>query len=388
MAGEPADIGTAGHEVFASIVRGEEVDPGEVAMAHGVKASEQSFLRWAMWKLWNESPGDGLPALKDLFPNPIVEDGESWIETVATHGADIELNGTPDVVSLVETPEGVQIRNVDWKTGRLDKSAREQQMTYAVLIGKNLEAFGRKVHSAWLVTARVRDVVYDPSEVIPWTVLENWWERQKRHLASGKYSPGDHCSMCNRYFECEAAAVVLEQGLRLAGQVDSFMARLPTDPDLRGPILADAVNKARWVEREAKRFLEMAKADVIAHDHAMDEMIFVKVEDRREIVTERALPVLREHLDEAAINAASKISGEKIKDALGHVAPPRGKGKLIKAVWDRLQDAGALESKQVLSLKVVNRDDSNDAERIEGGTNRSEADCIGREAGDLQTVLS
>lgn len=74
LAGEPAHVGTAFHEIPPKVVRGEDFEVDAIAKIHGVHVGELGFLFRNFRKLWNESPDQQTPPLKELFPDPHVEE--------------------------------------------------------------------------------------------------------------------------------------------------------------------------------------------------------------------------------------------------------------------------------------------------------------------------
>jgi hypothetical protein len=227
-----------------------------------------------------------------------------------------------------------------------------QLKTYAVGLIKKLRSEGLEVDTVWIVTVRVRDCAYDSTTAIPVQELLDWFELQKAHLKRMKYSPGPHCSWCQRAYECEAKALILDHGVKLTSTVDDVMAELPEDLQERGKSLANAVDTARWMKSELERFLDLAKAEVVIHQEQFQDSIFVKEVDKTTIKTTEALPIIRQHLSEEQVNSIITIGKGKMEEAI-KANVPFGKGaKAIREVLTQLEETGALERKSHLELKT------------------------------------
>lgn len=344
LAGEPAWSGTAFHTLPPKVIRGEAFELDAVAKINGVSVSELGFLFRNFLKLWKESPDGQTPPLVDLFPDPHVEE---WVEFIDD---EINSSGTPDLWSYI--PELMQLRLADWKTGRNDHDAMAQLKVYAAGLIKKLKAMGLEVETVWFATVRVRDGAYDSTDVTPVEQVTEWWALQVAHLKRMKYTPGPHCSWCQRAYECEAKALILDHGVKLTSTVDDVMAELPEDLQERGKSLANAVEMARWMKNELERFLELAKAEVVLHQEHFQDSIFVKEVDKTYIKPAEALPIIRQHLNEKQVNEIITIGKGKLEGKIKENVP-LGKGaKAIREVLAELEAAGALDKKSHLEMKT------------------------------------
>ncbi len=334
-AGEAADVGTATHAVLAGwIADGLPTadDIAVVAADKGVDADELSMLSWMGWKCWEK--------LRAYFPDP-------QLERQSTLTADgIELTGHADVFS-VEHP---QVRILDWKTGRLSTDHSDQLRGYALL---GLTVYP-DCESAYAVVVNIREQRIDG---FTWTraELELWWQKLVDALnAKDAYNPGGHCAYCKRGHECEAKDAYLAQGARMIGAGQNRL--MPTKPLLRAILLAELLERASVIEKQAKFTKELIKAEVIASggvlslgdgtEHA------IKEEARRKMEwTKNAEQITRGVLTADAIRDCLTPSLTDLRKAAMATAPRGQKGAFADDFIEKLNQAGCITTTHTESVE-------------------------------------
>ncbi|MEY4548976.1 MAG: hypothetical protein RL685_5171, partial [Pseudomonadota bacterium] len=116
---EAADVGTAGHEGLATLVRTGKIDwdaAAELARKHEVDEQELRVLLSLGQKLWLQ--------VRESFPNASAE------VAMKQQLGSLLLSGHADIIGRTH----LVARVADWKLGRLDSDYREQLMGYCALV--------------------------------------------------------------------------------------------------------------------------------------------------------------------------------------------------------------------------------------------------------------
>lgn len=339
---DAADVGTAGHDGLAGLVRTGQVDwdgVGELASKHAVDETELRVLLALGQRLWL--------LVRESFPNASTE-----VALKHELGA-VRLIGHADVLGS----SGTELRILDWKLGRLDSDYREQLLGYCALaLLTTPGATEAKAGVGW-----VRECEYEPHTMTR-AGLYDWLQRVENEIIQwdGVFHPGSHCQYCPRSHECSAAnalarrdmAVLMDQDL--PGQLEDAatireLAR--TQPDKVVALL----EIARRAEKQAGRVVAAIKTEVERDGPVIgaDKRLELQRAEKRHLNVMQAFPVLQEEFPEDQDMA--EVLSISLSKAETLVAKRAGKGQGAKAVrelGDKLAKAGAIETSTSVSLVV------------------------------------
>jgi hypothetical protein len=343
---DAADVGTAGHDGLATMVRAGRVDwdgVPELASKHAVDEKELRGLLALGAKLWEQ--------IRDSFPNVHAESLDD--PGLRVRRGRVVLTGHPDLISI----SGLKAHVGDWKTGRLDSDYREQLRGYMVLV---LEAVAA-LTEAFAGILWVRDQDYEPHRMER-ADLDKWWARIDAEIVNwdGTYKPFTNCHLyCPRGHECPAAnaqarrdmAIIMDQDL--PGQLEdapTLREMIRSEPDK----VVKLVELARAAEKNAKRALDAIKAEVIrAGDiEGKEKRLTLLDRDERILSAWEAFPVLQEVLEDAEMSEVISISLPKAEEI---VAKKAGKGNGAQAkreLFAKLNEAGAIKTSTSRALVI------------------------------------
>ncbi len=317
-----ADLGTAFHECFAEAIHGREPDLDGLAARYTVDSDELSMLLGQARRVWTE--------IRDFFPDP---------ETEVSMASGI-LTGTAD---LVAAAGGKMLAVLDHKSGWKIDGHENQLKSYgwlALQLDPQAEAVWCGVYHVRF--RKLQHAVYSRDD------LEAWYEQLQARLAETAYRPGDHCGYCPRAYSCPARA---DQLKAMSGvMLEQAWGQLPTDPIDLAEFLQLLREQADQVEKAGAAAKTFAKAVLESHGGELPtrdgrKLKIVRTE-KSEIDARLALPLLEDRFEAAgkpgAIHDALTISKSALEKALGQIAPPKGKGKLVAQVLSELADAGAV----------------------------------------------
>ncbi len=332
-----ANLGTAAHHGLRRMVDGIDINEEELISIYDVERGPLGVLLALGRRHWGQ--------LRDFYPNTRTEVEMEAGLPPGDSGA--ILTGTADVLALVE--DMAEVRILDWKAG-VDRDHGQQLRGYAWLA---LEAH------PWAETAHVAVV-----NILGQTVdrerftraeMDAWAALLVRDLTRApQYNPGEACRYCPHGATCHAKTAMLREAAQSVMSAEHFFESLPDDLEERGAILARLLENCKWIVKHATDASDLIKADVQAHggrlpDGNGGELAITSQVQKH--IDPSGLPVLREYLSEDEINEALTVGKGKVEAALGLKAPPRGKGKLIKSVMERLEAQEALVPKTIEKLE-------------------------------------
>ncbi len=340
---DAADVGTAGHDGLAALVRTGQIDwdkVGELASKYGVDETELRVLLALGLRLWL--------LVKDSFPNASTE-----VAMKHQLGA-VLLTGHSDVLGS----SGTILRILDWKLGRLDSDYREQLLGYCALaLLTTPGATEAEAGVGW-----VRECEYEPHTMTR-AGLYDWLQRVENEIVQwdGVFHPGAHCQYCPRSHECSAANALARRDMAILMDQD-LPARLEDVETVRAFVRAhpdqaiEVLEIARRAEKQAGRVVAALKDEVMRDGDIVGEgkRATLQTAEKRHLNVLQAFPVLQEELGFGDQELAEVVSISLSKTE-SVVAKRAGKGKgagAVRDLGDKLAKAGAIETSTSVSLVV------------------------------------
>lgn len=341
---EAADVGTAGHEGHATMVRTGTVDWDAVpalARKHEVEEQELRALLALGAQLWEK--------VRESFPHASAE------VPLKYQIGRVLLTGHPDVLAA----SGTVLRILDWKDGRLDKDYREQLLGYCALgLLVTNGATSAESGIAW-----VRDGEFE-SHTMDRAGLYVWMQRIEDEIVQwdGTYRPGAHCHYCPRSHECSAANALARRDFAIVADRD-LPGRIEDGPTLREMIqrepetIVALLERADLAAKVAERVRAAIKEEVLRAGDIVGggKRLTLQRKERRHLNVLQAFPILQEKLEDSEMAEVIDISLAKAEKIVGEKA---GKGKGAAArreLTTELAKAGAIETSTTVSL-IVRRD--------------------------------
>lgn len=340
---DAADVGTAGHDGLAGLVRTGQLDLDEVApelaSKHGVDPTELRVLLALGARLWAQ--------VKGSFPNAATEMALEY------QLGSVLVTGHADIIGS----SGTVLRIADWKLGRLDSDYREQLLGYCALaLLSTPEATRAEAGVLW-----VREQEYEP-HTMDRAGLYDWLQRIEDQIVQwdGVFRPGSHCQYCPRSHECEAAnalarrdmAVLMDEDLpRRLEDAATIRELVRSQPDKVVALL----EIARRAEKQAGRVAAAIKSEVERDGPVIgaDKRLELQRAEKRHLNVMQAFPVLQEEFPEDQDMA--EVLSISLSKAETLVAKRAGKGngaKAVRELGDKLAKAGAIETSTSVSLVV------------------------------------
>lgn len=312
---EGADLGSAFHEAIATTIKGGEPDLDDVACRFEVDVDDLRPLYFWAKSQWETN-------LKPHFPDPIVEEALR----VEDEEMGLTLTGHPDVLALADD----ELRGLDHKSGWLNVDSAAQMRGYAVLgFCRWPEATKARMSILRLRERTVETFVWSREEV-----MQVWWTWLAAHLRRPEqYHPGGHCGFCPRALECPAHRQHLQASIQMLETTETPEALAPDN-------LADAVLRAKGLERRLKSFLEAAKAYVIAEGGVYGPLRITATE-RRTIDFPACHEVLVETIGRERLLPILKVGKGDVEKAVKETAARGNKGRVVAALMERLEGLGA-----------------------------------------------
>jgi hypothetical protein len=338
--GADAALGTAVHEVLRTLAERDYVDweaIPKVAESYGISADDVFALVRMAAKLWALS-------LRESFGGALTE--VPLTAEIPPHG--LLLTGHADLMVI---REGVA-RAADWKTGRVDSDYSAQMRSYAALILlENADVAEATVTIVWIRDGEIENYTMTRAGLREWLA-----ELTARVLEwDGVYHPGQHCRYCPRSHECGARDALVRRdiaalsGAELASQLDTTLALMKPDA------IVELHRQASSVIDVGMRVRDAIKAHVIARGDVVGDGVRLTVEthERRELVPEKAWPVLEDFGFESADFAACiDLHVSKVEKIAAQRAG-RGKGAAaVRALAERFATAEAVNVKETHSLRA------------------------------------
>lgn len=317
---EAGTMGTAVHLHNAAMVRGLIPDIGKIANEYDIDPHELEKLCGLSRGAWR--------TLRESFPG-----AESEVPTKYVDVANgITLTGTMDVRSV--TPAYLSI--LDWKSGWADRDHTHQVRGYGWSeLQKPELAHIQEVRTHVLNLRRgvVDTHVYTRAE------LAAWWESLvlDLRLTPDRFSPGEHCGFCQRFFECDAQKTMTRYALEVIRQ-DVTPAMTPEQ-------LAGAIGYARVAEKFSEGLRAVVKAQVVAAGgvvpYSDTHELAIEHGERREIDFSAGEDVIVAYAGDKWREAVSVGNGD-IERVVKATAARGDKGKQAAAFWRALETADAI----------------------------------------------
>ncbi len=334
-AGPEARLGTAFHSVMALAVPHCDLVEEALAMSraqamiYSCDPDELTILVRQGWRWWLE--------MRHLFPAPETEVPCEF----STPDCQLLLTGHIDLLSDM----GEEVAVLDWKTGRDDSNHEEQVRGYSWLaLQRHSDAL-----AVYAAVVRVREGTVDAYR---WSrsELEQWVERIADELRKrDRFNPGAHCGFCRRALTCEAREAQLALQVE-ALTVEEFSG--PWTPARRGALY----DQAKAVAKIAEQAVDWLRAETVANGgtlHLGDgRQLQIVQQERRSLDVSRSLPILRNWLPQAEIEAAMTLSKTKVEAALSDSAPRGQKKHVIEEAMAALEAAEAVTVTYIERLEV------------------------------------
>lgn len=326
-----SDLGTATHDGMRSVVHGDHVDVELLARRHGVDEKELGPLLWYGRKAWEE--------LRDSFPRP---ETEVVVQYKHPH---FTLTGHIDLDCNLE----VEGRFLDWKSGRKEESDYYAQLAgYATCLVLDRGYKSVTATVVWLRSQTIETYHFTRQDVLAFV------QQIDEKLQPGSpYSHGPQCTACRRSHDCEALIAVGRRDVAIFSNLDVATAVAQASP-------AELVSIRRRAKMLAT-FLDSLDESLrrrISQDGPLDsgdgyQLALVEEPGKREVDTEKAWPVLMNHLTDTELAACVSVSAKKVDDSVGKKAG-RGKGAEAKRqLAAELEAAGAVTQPTVTKLKEI-----------------------------------
>ena len=337
---EPAETGTAFHKCAESLATTGKIDWGNIDNVCDDLEGDSEEVRMLcskVSKLW--------PQLRDTFPCALTEIAVSYA-LPALDVAGIELTGHIDLISIV----GNIVRILDWKTGRIDANYSHQMKAYlsmVLLAYPTLESGTATI--VWVRTGDIENYTMTRAQALAWVAdfeqrVVNW---------DGVFRTGDHCVHCRRKHECKAGNKLARSYVAAVNDIDmdSIESQVLTlEPDK----FIELYHKARFVSQIAEKVLKTVKKQVDAKGEVVgsETKLYLDSETRRELVPEKAWPVLEEiGFTEEDFAAVIKMPIGKVEKRVAELAG-KGNGAAAKrALAAKLELAGAIEINETYKLE-------------------------------------
>lgn len=331
--GTAAQLGDAFHWCMAENAANRPWTTQEGARLFAVDYDELAMLvRWGL-ECWE--------AVRGEFPEPLAEKRFEDLDPATG----TLLSGKMDLLSFVED----EARILDWKSGYVESDAELQLRSYGLLVLRNTPEIDRVFACKIDVRRRERDRWRWDREQ-----LENWYADFLSRVGDGGYNPGSHCRYCPRGLTCPAKAAALRQAFACFLQAD--LSEFDNAPESDPYLLGKLFESEKLLKPIMERAHELVKAQVALAGGRLDigdcrELRIVTQEQKR-IDPANGWPILLETIGADRLMNAITVGKGKVEDAIGDVAAPRGKGKLIRATMEKLEGANAIVPKVVERLEM------------------------------------
>lgn len=345
---EGAGAGLAVHELLAAHVLGAvDLDVAHAAAAHDASPAEVGALFAAGRRAWD--------ALHDEIPGEI----RSEVSLAAEFAADFvsegfSLTGHPDVLGVdLEFGEATIL---DWKSGRVDRNHYHQLAGYAALVfAAHPQVSKAKAAIVWLRSGERE--VYAFSR----PTIGAWIDRVRAEIVAADasaYRVGKQCDHCARAHDCPGATALARRDVAALSS-DDVAAMVKAKLEGIAPAdLGRLYRQAKSVGAMAEAVRKLTKERVTAAGGKMDlgdgEELAIEPQERREIDTARAWPVLQARLTGEQIAGAVTVGLTAAGDAVAEMAPRGQKQKARAELAKALDDAGAF-SKTSVDFLVLRR---------------------------------
>lgn len=318
-------LGTATHKALEPVIAGGSVDwEGLPALAteYGVELDDMRGLVAAGVAAWRDggfAPAVPEVALSAVFGDVLLSGHLDW--------ADVDQGG-------------------DWKTGRNDSDYSQQMRGYAaLLLADDHTISAAKMSIVWLRDQQIETYRLGRGD------LPAWSEALNRAVKDSTFRTGPHCKWCHRSATCEGARARQAEAVR-AIQTTGETAIDEMAPDA----VIDLYNQASTVAALAKRVTDAIKARATREPIEGEKRRLVVVEEqRREIDTLKAWPVLQEHLSTEAMAGALDVRISRAEQAIRDAAPRGQAAKQIREFSAALESSGAVRFTTQQKIKEMRK---------------------------------
>ena len=326
---QAGDFDPISHEVIESIARDGHLTPDQIEeLADLVEKGEKIWRRFA-----------------HRFPEPVTE------EKIAAEFRGIGLTGHPDLYSqtlnLITNRYTIEI--LDWKAGWVDRDYSPQVKAYSLLLALAAGGADRiervNVLVAFVRAGRVHEWSYAPDELESFAVeIHDAVESAKE----AKYSAGEHCTYCPRYYGCPARKQITREVISSlqSGNYDGSTLR-EMGPSLKQMRVAVSIASKALDDFKAILKQELEAGGPI---DLGDCLLSLSERQTRSIEPRKAWPVLQEYLSEDGLAGSVKVSLTKALDTAAaeyvkeHGNERGAKTKVKSQLEVALRAAGAIET--------------------------------------------
>lgn len=335
---DAADTGTATHEALQPLVEGRGLPwsrLSEIAAKHGVKEDELRALCGVAQKLWND--------VRASFPGALSEASVS-----AEIAPGLILEGHLDGASFAPNAA----RGLDWKGGRKDRSYAQQLRGYCALLLKHATTVDEATLTAlWIRTREAENYTMTRDELARWE-----GELRERVIEwDGVYHPGDHCTYCPRFHECQASREYLRSAVAVLADRDE-LGRIECEVESFTP---DQLIQLKKKCATVSAYVERTEAAIRKHVHlngdvvGTEERITLETANERDIDPTLAWPILEGlGFKDDDFAKVMTMSAAKIEKVISARAPRGEKGTAIKAAGELLERSGALTKYETKRLTI------------------------------------
>jgi hypothetical protein len=344
---EPADQGSAAHEVMRAIVDTDarsidDIDTIEIARRFEADPDElriQAFTGLKTWKV-----------IRSRFEGA---QGEVELSSRIRMTDDLEILLTGHIDALALAPALLRADHADWKFARVDRHYGNQIKGYGYLILDNYPDIGI-AHGAvvWLAgEAGIENYSMDRDQAAAWVAqlverVAHW---------DGVYHPGPvQCRWCRVNHACQAILETTRRDVLIIGGPD-MRARIETGlADLPDVELVDLHRRWKTIEKVGKDLAEAIKLRVhqaggAIADGTGRELRFVE-QRRRAIDVAKGMPVLERYLDNLEIEGCVTIRPSAVDKAVSDKTPRGQKKEQIEALDKDLRAADAIREDVIEKL--------------------------------------
>ena len=348
---DQATLGTVVHAMLAPLVEHGQIGDIEIiARTHGLPGElwdEAKMLAAIGRQFWTENA--------TRYPSPQTE--VAFEQPLA---GGVTLSGHIDVLSVVDHADSIEVRIIDWKSGRSTDADFTQQMLGYMRLAAGF-TFADKV------TATVVNLREGTADTISRTIGElNDWEVEPLQAiveSAHKYQPGAHCEHCKVRHSCQGRQLVVRAAIEdITGQPESRAETALRDLATRSPAAMAAAGtiyqRVGLIEQACKAFRDSIREEVEARgplDLGNGTEIKLIPTSRDVLDPIKSWPILAEVLSEEQLALAVKVSKTAALEAVA-AGVEKGKAKAKDAVMDRLRAAGAVTTETFTQLRVVKKE--------------------------------
>lgn len=338
-----ADLGTAAHE-YARRIRTEQDEPSvhEIARQFGVDPDDLGFLCAEVRRV--------VHTLDERTVGWKVLAEQRMSHEVTRGSATVRFTGTADDIRH----DGKTVAVTDLKSGRVETDFTAQTMVYLWLAQ---HAFG-PFEQFMPLTAWLRDAYIDaPKQPLSVEDVQGWMEAFVTRLLNGLgvFRPGPHCANCGRRQECPGR---MQYEREVAQAIVVHCDALPSMEWTRdnhaalGPQIGELFGKLKFMQRAIEPVIDAIREKVKEFGPLPigdGRVLKITEVNRRDLDSQKAMPILESFLSLEEIERATKISLSQIEQAVVSAAQ-KGQGAKIKR-----ELTAALEAAQAIRITTTHQ---------------------------------